>query len=278
MALRQKFSRRIILIILSIIVTIFVLFPFAWMASYSLRPRNQIFETPPKIIPNTFVFDNFRAIMANNRFGLFFRNSLIVSLCSTLFIIVVACMAGYSLSRFAFKGKNVLTYSILGSQLFPVYVILLPLFIIYNTLQLYDTLIGLIIVYVAIAQPFSILLMIGFFKEIPIEMEESAYIDGATKLQTFVRIVLPNALNGITAMAIFTLIVTWQEMLLALSLTVSEESRTLTVGLMYFFGQYQTDYAGLMAASVVITIPTLVIFLILQKFFIKGMMSGTVKG
>ena len=276
--LKRKTTNRIVKIVLSLLVTFFVLSPFAWMVTFSLRTQVQIFESPPRFFPRKVVTENYETVLGNNRFGLFFRNSIIVSISSTLVVITVACLAGYGFSRFTFRGKRVLTFSILSSQLFPIYVIIIPLFIVYNMLALYDTITGLIVVYTAISLPFSIFLMSGFFNEIPKELEESAYIDGASKLQAFLLVVLPNCLNGITAISIFVLISTWQEFLLALSLTVSEESRTLPVGLMYFFGQYRTDYGGVMAASVLATIPTIIIFLFLQKYFIRGMISGTVKG
>ena len=267
MIFEKKTINSIVKLLLAMLVTFFVLSPFLWMVTFSFRPQTQIFESPPQFFPRKPIIDNYVKVIDNNRFGLFFRNSLVVSISSTLVVLTVACLAGYGFSLFTFRGKRVLTFSILSSQLFPIYVIIIPLFIVYNMLGLYDTLLGLIIVYAAVTLPFSIFLMHGFFNEIPKEMEESAYIDGASKLQTLLRVVLPNCLNGITAISIFVLISTWQEFMLALSLTITESNRTLPVGLMYFFGQYSTDYGGVMAASVLATIPTIIIFLFLQKYF-----------
>jgi len=262
----------------AVAVTVYVLYPFLWMVMYSIRAKAEMFESPPRFFPRRPVLQNFRGIFATGRFGTFFRNSVVVTLVTTVAVVVVACLAGYAISRFRFRGRRVLTFAILGSQLFPVYVIIIPLFVVFNALRLYDSLVGLVIVYVAIMQPFSIFLMLGFFSEIPREMEESAYIDGASRLQTLTRIVLPNMLNGMTAVAIFVTNSTWQEFLLALTLTLSQSNRTLPVGLMYFSSEHATDYAGIMAASVLTTIPTLLVFLFLQKYFVRGMISGTVKG
>ena len=277
-AINKRVLSRALLLVAAVLVTVYVLYPFLWMVTYSIRPKTEMFESPPRFIPRQPVLDNYRGIFATGRFGIFFRNSVIVTLCTTLAVVVVASLAGYAISRFRFRGRRVFTFAVLSSQLFPVYVIIIPLFVVFNALKLYDTLVGLMVVYVAVMQPFSIFLMLGFYSEIPREMEESAYIDGASRVQTLTRIVLPNMLNGITAVAIFVTISTWQEFLLALTLTLKQSNRTLPVGLMYFFSEHTTDYAGIMAASVLTTIPTMLVFLFLQKYFVRGMISGTVKG
>ncbi len=274
----ERTAKKALLYTTVILVTVIVMYPIAWMVSYSLRTNTAIFDVPPSIIPEKVVFEHYSSLWRDVPFAIFFRNSLVVSLTTTLLVTMIASMAAYSISRFRFVGKRIFSFLLLCSQLFPVAILLVPLFLLFNAVNLYDNLSVLIISYTGITLAFSILLLVGFFNEIPRELDEAAYVDGASKFKVFTQIVLPVAAPGLVTVAIYVFITSWQEFLLALSLTFSENNRTLPVGLMYFFGQYRTNYAGLMAISNLASFPAIALFLILQRFFVKGLIRGAIKG
>lgn len=263
--------------IIAIIVTIIVLYPVGWMVTFSLRSNVAIFSMLPKFIPEEIVFDNYINIWSGSNIPRFFLNSLIVALSSVVITIIVSTPAAYSLSRLRFKGKTIFGFSILFTQLLPTIVLLLPLFLLFRAIKLYDTFYSLIISYTAIFTPFSVFLLLGFFNTLPKELEEAAYIDGASRLQAFIRVILPNTFQGLAVVSIFVFTGSWQEFLLALSFIFTESKRTLPTGLMYFFGQYRADYAGLMAASVVASVPSIILFVFLQRYLVRGYIGGAIK-
>lgn len=263
--------------IITLIVTIFVLYPVGWMITFSLRSKESIFTIPPRFIPEEFVFENYINVWKQGVIPRFFINSLIVSIITTIIVVAISSIGAYSLSRFEFKGKRLFSLSVLSSQLFPAAVLLVPLLLFFNAINLYDNQLALIISYSGLCLPFSFFLLVGIYNTIPRDIEEAAYIDGASKIQTFIRIVLPNASIGLAIVALFTFVSSWQEVLLALSFILTENKRTLPVGLMYFFGQHQTDYAGLMAASCIASFPSIILFIFLQRYLVRGLIGGALK-
>ena len=268
----------IIQLILVAFITYMILYPLIWMFAYSIRSNTAIYEIPPKLIPNKVVFENYATLFIKAPYGLYFRNSIFVAIGATFFSVIFASLGGYGLSRYHFLGKKGFTTFLIFSQMMPASVILIPLFLLWYQLGIFDTLFGLIIIYTVITLAFSTLLFRSFFNQIPRELDEAALIDGASKLQTFFKVILPLAGSAIVAVAIYTFTVVWEEFLLSITLTLSAETHTLPYGLMVYQGIYQTDWTGLMAASFTISSPAIIVFLILNRFFVKGMTAGAVKG
>lgn len=226
---------------------------------------------------------NFREMKANiNYFG-FFRNSVLIVGITTLIALILSTCAGYALARFRFPGSNAFGFTMLGTQLIPPTLLLVPTYLIFIYIQqnfgftFINTYKGLIIPYVAMFTPMSIYIIRGFFANIPKELEEAARIDGASPFQAFRMIILPLAVPGIIATGIFIFLTAWDELMMASVLTTSEAVQTIPVGIRLFVGHVQNRYDLSMMASVVATLPIAVIFFALQKYFISGMTAGAVK-
>jgi ABC-type glycerol-3-phosphate transport system permease component len=278
-------------------VTFLVCFPLLWALSTSLKPKSEIFATPPTLIPHSVTLENYSALVTGRTqyfqpgerpvvaattpaqfFVRWFANSLIVTLGSTLISIVVSTLAAYSLTRFRYWGRNLVPYfSILGYMV-PSIIFVFPLFLVMVRLDLTNTLLSLVLGYVSITLPFCMWLMWAFMRSIPIEIEEAALIDGASRIQVFAQVVLPTALPGIIAAAIFSMIVSWNDYLFGRVFINSIDNLTLTVGVMLFFEGTHVDWGLLMAASVLMTAPMAIVFMALQRHLVAGFGAGAVKG
>jgi len=266
-----------ILIHLLLIFTAGVLFfPLIWMLKISFTPRALVFILPPKwMIKPTFIG---YAELLTSSFLVFFRNSVSVAMGTVLLSLVAGSLAAYSFSRFAYKGRKVLMLFTLSAQMFPWALLLISLYMFFVKLQLIDTLWAVLIAHTTFALPMTIWILKGYFDTIPISLEESAYIDGCSRMRTFRQIILPLTKPGITAAAIYIFIFSWNDYLFGLTLTVSDAKRTLAPGIsMTFVGEFEFRWVEMMSASVMITIPILIIFLFLQNAFVDGMTAGAVK-
>ena len=204
-------------------------------------------------------------------------NSIYVSTLTTIFGVGVAVPAAYAFSRFRFPGRNALFFSVLFRNMFPAVVFLMPLFIMMRWMGLVNTHASLVITYLTFGLPLSIWLLKGFYDNIPVELEQAARIDGCTRFQAFWMIVMPLSTPGIIATAIFSFITAWNEYVYALTFLNSDEKLTLPVGLQRFFAEYSTNWPGLMAASFIMSVPVVVMFLVLQKYFVRALTEGAVK-
>jgi ABC-type glycerol-3-phosphate transport system permease component len=278
-------------------VTFLVCFPLLWAVSTSLKPKSEIFATPPTLIPHSVTLENYDALLTGRSqyfqsaegpavtattpaqfFVRWFANSLIVTLGSTIISIVVSTLAAYSLTRFRYWGRSFVPYfSILGYMV-PSIIFVFPLFLVMVRLDLTNTLLSLILGYVSITLPFCMWLMWAFMRSIPIEIEEAALIDGASRMQVFAHVVLPTALPGIIAAAIFSMIVSWNDYLFGRVFINSIDNLTLTVGVMLFFEGTHVDWGLLMGASVLMTLPMAILFMALQRHLVAGFGAGAVKG
>jgi multiple sugar transport system permease protein/raffinose/stachyose/melibiose transport system permease protein len=193
-------------------------------------------------------------------------------------VIAVSLFSSYAFSRLRFRGRKFLLKVIILTQLFPLIVIIIPIYTIFTRLHLINTHISLVIAYLTFTVPVGVWILRGFFKGIPYNLEEAAMVDGCTRLRAFIRIVLPLARPGISATAVYIFIVTWQEFMFALTFMSGQKMRTLPVGILDFVRQYGINWGGLMAASTLITIPVFILFLILQRQFISGLTQGSIKG
>jgi multiple sugar transport system permease protein len=258
--------------------------PLIWMISSAIKPVDDLFVIPPQWIPENPTLSAFDSVISgdlgqDSLFPDYFRNSLIVTAGTTLLALFVATLAAYALSRYPFRGSNKLMLSILSLQMFPQAMLLISFYIIFLQLRLLNTFQGLVLANATFAVPFSIWMLKGFFDTVPREIEEAALIDGCTRFSVLPRIVLPLVTPGLLAAGVYTFLIAWDEYLFAATLMVQPEMRTLPPGIIQsFVGQFYLNWPNVMAASVLITIPVTIIFVIFQKYLVQGLTAGAVKG
>jgi multiple sugar transport system permease protein/raffinose/stachyose/melibiose transport system permease protein len=274
---RRQVLKQIIFISLQLFMLVIILLPFFWMVSVSLKPASEPFAIPARLWPENPTFENYKTAF-QPEFRRYFLNSTIISVATIIISISVGLLAAYSFSRFKIPGFAILLIAIILAQMFPVATIIIPIFKIIRDLELLNTYTALIIAYLTITLPVSIWMLIGFISSIPQDLEEAAMIDGATRLQAFLWVVVPLARPGIIATAVWIIVVTWQEFIFALAFTQTREMRTVSVGMSDFIGQYGIRYGELMASSVMISIPIIVVFFFLQQHFVAGLTAGATKG
>jgi multiple sugar transport system permease protein len=255
-----------------------LIFPLLWMISTSFKPMDEIFTKVPRWIPKNPTLSNYAFLLFDTDYPVFFKNSIKISLTTTVAALIVAVFAGYSLSRFNFKGRAYLGVLIIAVQMFPYVLLVIPLFTVMRAVGLIDTHISLIIAYGTFALPFSAWMLKGYFDTIPVSLEEAAIIDGCSRLQVLYRIVLPLAAPGLVAVAMFAFILAWQEYIYALAFTRSSHMRTLTIGLAMMQGQHgRISWGQIMAGSFLACIPPILVFTLLQRFIVQGFTRGAVK-
>jgi multiple sugar transport system permease protein len=262
--------------------TIFTLLPMAWMVLTSVKTQFAALQYPPQWIPRSITFEQYWRLLSptsdvGQEFLGYMFNSLIVALASTILSVLVAVPAAYTFSRFRFPGRNLLFYTILLRNMFPAVVFLMPLFIMMRWLHLVNTEMSLVLTYLTFGLPLSIWLLKGFYDNIPLQLEQAARIDGASRFQAFIRVVMPLSSPGIIATAIYSFILAWNEYVYALTFLNEKSKLTLPVGLQRFFTEYATNWPGLMAASFITSVPVVVLFLVLQKYFVRALTEGAVK-
>jgi len=261
---------------------IFTVLPMAWMILTSVKSQFAAMQYPPQWWPAEPTLNNyFKLLDPTNRVGAdflrYFWNSFYVSLLTTILGVVVAVPAAYAFSRFRFPGRNFLFFGVLVRNMFPAVVFLMPLFLLMRWLGLVNTHGSLILTYLTFGLPLSIWLLKGFYDNIPIQLEQAARIDGATRFQAFILIVMPLSTPGIIATSIFSFIGAWNEYVYAYTFLSRDDQMTLPVGIQRFFTEFATDWPGLMAATFMMSVPVVVLFLVLQKYFVRALTEGAVK-
>ena len=254
----------------------FTVVPFAWTLVASLRPEADLFGGP--LWPGRFTLDHYRALFSQRDFLTPIRNSLVVAATTTLFCVIVGTLAAYALARLQFRGRTAILAFILAVTMFPQISIVSPLFLLLRALRLIDTYPGLILPYLTFAMPLTVWLLVGYFRQIPFDVEEAARIDGASRLAVLTRITGPLAVPGIATTAILTFIYCWNEFLFALSFTLGPDRQTVPVAIALFRGRYQIPWGEILAAAIVATIPVAVLVLVFQRRIVQGLTSGAVKG
>ena len=256
--------------------------PGLWIVLNSFRPTIEILAKPPVWNP-TFTLEHYRAMFGGAGEGgvpvfKYFRNSLIISVTSTLIAILIGMSGGYAFARYRFKGKNGYFVGLMLFRAVPGVALSLPLFIVFARIGIIDTHFGLILAYVAMNVPFTVWLTDGFFRQIPPELHEAAEIDGCTRWQAFWRVEFPVAKSGVASAAIFAFLTSWNEFALASQLTRSVGSKTMPVGLLDFTSEFTINWGGMCALAVLMIIPALVLTFLVQKHLIAGLTFGGVKG
>jgi ABC-type glycerol-3-phosphate transport system permease component len=253
-------------------------FPLAWMLSTALKPSGEIFATPPALVPARPTFGNFTRLMTETNFLVFFHNSVAVSLATVLLTLVVSALGAYALTRYTFAGREQVARLILLTYMFAPIMIIIPFYILVKQLGLANTRLALVLSYTTFCLPFCLWLLRAFFQSIPLELEEAALVDGANRGKAVWYVVLPLALPGLIAAAIFTFILAWNDFLFALVLITSDELKTLPVGVNDLFNATIVDWGMIMAAGVMITVPTVLFFVAIQRYLVQGWGAGGVKG
>ncbi|WP_420415549.1 carbohydrate ABC transporter permease [Roseibium sp.] len=256
----------------------FALFPLYWLLKIAITEEKLIYSEGTALWPSATTLENFRAVIFYSDFMAYFQNSVIVSLGTAALTTVIASAAGYAFSRFDFRGKRLIIVVMLITQMFPLLMIIAPIYKIIAALGLLNTLTSLIVVYTAFNVPFATFLMQSFFDGIPKDLEEAAMIDGCTRFQALRKVIFPLTLPGLAATLGFIFTAAWSELLFALMLINSNDTMTFPVGLLTFVSKFSVDWGQMMAAGVLALIPSSLFFIFIQRYLVQGLTSGAVKG
>lgn len=279
--MRRSFSRLsggVIIWVLLAALLLWSLAPVAVMVFTSFKPRNDIFAVPTRLLPDTWTLDNYVTVFTASSMPQALLNSVIVGVLVAVATLVFCFSAGYALARFKFRSARPLALFILLGQVVPLTVVLLPLYQIVSAMNLLDSTIGLAFAHLAITVPLVTWMVRNQIAAIPIDLEEAAQIDGGSKLDAVTYITLPICAPGLAAAAMFAFLQSWHEFLFASVMTSSTASRTAPVSLTEFANEFNVDWGATMAASVVLTVPIVILFVVLQRYFVAGLTGGAVKG
>lgn len=260
-----------------LILTFLAVFPLIWIMISSIKGKGELTGDPTAFFPKEITFEYFRHVIFDLGFIVNIRNSIIISLCTTLIAIVIASLAAYGIVRFFPKVGNTMSKVLVTTYIFPPILLAIPYSIVMAKMGLTNTRIGLIIVYLSFSIPYAVWLLVGFFKTVPIGIEEAAKIDGANKLQVFIKVVTPLVAPGIVATAIYTFINAWNEFLYSLILMNDTSKMTVAVALRSLNGSEILDWGDMMAASTLVVIPSIIFFCLIQNKIAGGLSEGAVK-
>lgn len=252
--------------------------PFVYMVSTALKGQVYIFEFPPRFIPKEPTLANFVEAWQSNNFQLYFTNSLVVAVFTTLFSVLFSAMLAYAFARFEFPGKDLAFYLILFTLMIPSLMLIIPQFLLAKALGLRNSLEGLVFVYTAMSIPLNTFLLRGFFEQLPRELEEAVLIDGGGYFTIFFHIVMPLSTPALATVSIFTFLFSWDEFTWALTAIDEASKRTLPVAIATFHGAHLTQWGLVFAASLIAMTPVLIVFAALQRYFVQGLTAGAIKG
>ncbi|WP_410771375.1 carbohydrate ABC transporter permease [Fontibacillus sp. BL9] len=275
---RPNYIGKILLQGFLIIVTIIQIYPLIWLAFFSLKDNSEIFSGDVVGLPKKFLWSNYAKALSDGHVLTYFLNSVLVTAASIILVLILSSMTGYAISRMNWKFSNLTMTLILLGMMVPIHAALLPLFMVLKNLHLLNTYWSLIIPYVAFGIPLAVFILSSFFKGVPRELEESAVIDGCGIYRTFFSIMLPLVSPAIATVAIFTFLSCWNELMFATTFINNNLFQTLTVGMMSMVGTYITQWGIIGAGLMIATIPTIIIYLLLNKQVQKSMIAGAVKG
>jgi len=275
---RTSPARTALLWTVTIVVAVVMIFPFYWMLNTSLKPSAEVFASPPTFVSSQWSLDAYRSLFATRSIGRYFVNSLIVALGATALSVVLAALAAYGLTRFFPRGATTFVMFLLFTKMLPETLLIIPYFQLMSDVGLLNTHLALILAYSSFALPFSVWMLIGFFRSIPREIDEAARMDGASVLQAFVRVILPLARPGLVAVALFTFLIAWNSYVWALVLTTDASMFVLSVGIANMVGEYRVQWNELMAAAVIAALPVMVLYSLLERHLVSAITAGAVKG
>jgi ABC-type glycerol-3-phosphate transport system permease component len=275
----RRLASRLLTYGAALLVGAFAAFPFVWMILTSIKPSAEILTSVPVFWPSEPTIDRYVRVLTGD-FALYLRNSAVVTVGTVVLSVGAAVMGGWVLARFRIPLRRYLLILVLAAQMFPMVVLLIPIFILMRDLGMLGSYPGLIIAYLSFTTPLVLWIMRGFFRGIPVDMEEAALVDGATRAQAFRKVVLPLALPGIAATSVFGFNAAWNEFMFALTFTLNAPQRqTLPVALVQFIGRdMAADWGMIMAASVLFTVPVVLFFLFTHRYMTEGMVAGATKG
>ncbi|GAA6742634.1 carbohydrate ABC transporter permease [Thermus antranikianii] len=275
-----RLGNRLLFYLLVAFVVVYSAFPFYWAVISSFKPSDALFASNPSFLPLPFTLDHYRNVFLQANFGRNLLNSLMVAGGATLLSLTLGVLAAYALGRLPFPPKNAVLYLVLAMTMFPQIAVLGGLFMLLRQAGLFNTHLGLILSYLLFTLPFTVWVLVGYFKGLPRELEEAAYVDGATPLQTLVRIMLPLTGPGLVTTGLLAFIAAWNEYLFALTFTVGDKVKTVPPAIASFGGAtpFEIPWGSIMAASVVVTVPLVVLVLIFQQRIVAGLTAGAVKG
>lgn len=273
----KKGWKYIIIYILAVIGSVFAVFPFYWMIKTAFTPNNLMYQINPSILPIKLTLEHFQQLLIKTSFMTFFINSIYVSCITTVITMVISILGSYALSRLKFRLRGFFHRSIILSYLLPSAVLFIPMYILVSGMGLANNKNALLLIYPTFTVPYACYMLVSYFKSIPYSLEEAALIDGCNRLQTLRKIVIPIAAPGIAVVATFAFTLSWSEFIYALVATTSPDQQTVTSGISSF--QYADTYIWglIMSASVLASIPPLLLYLLTQKFMIGGLTAGGVK-
>lgn len=260
-----------------IILSVIAFFPLVWVLLCSIKSSGELTANPTRFLPKHFTLENFTHVIQDLGFGGNISNSLIIAISTTCIAIVVSSMAAYGIVRFFPKLGSIMSKVLVATYMFPPILLAIPYSMVMAKLGFVNTRVGLVIVYLSFSVPYAVWMLVGFFKTVPLGIEEAARVDGANKLQTFVRIVLPLVMPGIVATAIYTFINAWNEFLYSLILINSTDKMTVSVALKSLQGSEILNWGDMMAASALVVVPSVIFFMFIQNKIAGGMTDGAVK-
>lgn len=259
------------------VLSVMAVFPLLWIVLCSVKKQGELLSNPTKLIPSAVTLDNFKNVLINLGFLNNIGNSVIIAFSSTLITITISALGAYGIVRFYPRFGKLMTRVLITTYMFPPILLAVPYSIIMGKAGLMNTRIGLVIVYLSFSVPYAIWLLVGFFQTVPLEIEEAARVDGANKIQVFVNVALPIVAPGLVAVAIYTFINAWNELLYALIMTNSTSKMTVSIALKSLEGQEILDWGTMMAASVLVVVPSIIFFMLIQKKIAGGLSQGSIK-
>ena len=253
-------------------------FPLIYAFFTSLKAPSELYRWPITIFPHNPTFQPYLKIFQEIPFGRYYINSVVVATLSVILVLWLGSMAGYSFSKLGFKGRSILLVIVLGTMMIPPQALLIPLFVVLRNIKVIDTYWALILPYTALSLPLAIFILSGFFDQIPDDLQDCARVDGANWYTIYWRIMLPLARPALGTVAIYTFVRSWKDFIIAITMTSSRSMRTIPVGIAMLSNQASPEFEVIMAASIVASLPMIIVFLVMQKQFIKGLTGGAVKG
>ncbi|MGG5823445.1 carbohydrate ABC transporter permease [Falsiroseomonas sp. HW251] len=261
----------------NLLIAAYALFPILWGLSSSLKPADRIVAFPPRLLPEAPTFEHYVRVFQDDA-AFYILNSVVVSAATVALTLLLGAMGGYALARHDFRGRGAVMIAIVSVMSIPIASLLVPTFTLVSVAGLFDTRLGLVLLYTAYQLPAAIWMLYGYFTTLPVELEQAARVDGCSPMRTLRKVVLPLSKPGLVAAALFILVFAWNDFVVAVTMTSSQEVRTFPVAIYFYLGFYGREWGPLLAASLVSIVPILAVFVFLQRYFLSGLTGGGVKG